>query len=85
MDEVFESHKPKTVKITENTVIPLSMVVIVCSVVVYIATAVSSSAYQKDRIEKMEAVQEKNLEFMHQVSERLSRIEGALGVKENAK
>ena len=67
--------------ITEKTLIPVSLVVVIVGGVFWFSNLWAVSKQNAEDIKEIKIKQEEYNSNMYQVNQRLSRIEGALGVK----
>lgn len=72
-------------KVTEKTLVPISLVVVLITVVIYVAQALANVVGLEKRVSTVEIAREKDRDEytrnLIEISTRLSRIEGAVGVK----
>ncbi len=68
-------------KITETTLIPISLLLAILGGVAYVITGFAQVTSIKERVDKIEISQERYNETVTTISDRLSTIEGALGVR----
>lgn len=69
-----------TSKITENTLIPISLVVALVGLVVWISDIKSSAESSVDEIKMMKTDQRDYIKTLNQIDKRLANIEGKLGI-----
>ena len=67
--------------ITEQTLLPLSLVGVLIGGVFWFSNLWAISKQNSEEIKEIKSKQEEYVQNMYQVNQRLSRIEGALGVK----
>lgn len=66
--------------ITENTLIPISLVIVIAVGVVWLATLHAESRGNVESITKVEIKQDQYQRTLDTINTRLSRIEGKLGI-----
>ena len=66
-------------QISENTGIKISLVITIITASIFLGHTFQRVAANEKDVKKLE----KKMEVLHQIDKRLSRIEGALGVKPN--
>lgn len=67
-------------KITEKTLLPVSLVIVLIGGVVWLTTLKSDADQLKQQIQLLQSKQDQYLEEIQSVNTRLSRIEGKLGI-----
>ena len=67
-------------RITEQTLVPISLVIVILGVAVWVSTIKSDTKANADDIERIEKEQKEYVRTVRRIDERLSRIEGKVGV-----
>ena len=78
----MEAVEKKPVKITENTLIPVSLIVILLGGVVWLTIMYAQGNANAKAIEQLSQRQDEYTKTVLTIDTRLSHIEGALGVKD---
>ncbi len=78
-----QNGKDKINIISEKTLIPLSLVLIVGAFIVAFTTLSNSSASTEARLNRFVEFQGKRNDVLEKIDQRLSRIEGRLGIPES--
>lgn len=72
-------------KITESTLIPLSLVILLGGGIAWAATLNAKASSNERALDEIKAMQFQYNQNMEEVGERLARIEGAMGLAEKKK
>jgi hypothetical protein len=67
-------------EITEKTLIPISLVVVIIGGVAWFTSLYSKAASLETSLDDVKRTQESYIQYMQRIDHRLSRIEGKLGV-----
>ena len=70
-------------KITEGTLIPISLVCVLAGCIVWVTALASDTRVTKEEVELLRQKQDQYILEIRRVDERLSRIEGKLGINMN--
>lgn len=70
-------------KITEGTLIPISFVCVLAGGIVWLTALASDTKMTKQQVEEINQKQDSYMSEIRKVDERLSRIEGKLGINLN--
>lgn len=70
-------------KITETTLFPLSLVILIAGGVFWLSSVYSTASTTKDEVTLLRQKQDEYYDAIQKVDERLSRIEGKLGINLN--
>lgn len=72
---------PNLKKITEETVVPLGLVIAAVGGVIWLTTILTNSEANTGEIKDLKERQDRYLELVQKIDQRLSRIEGKMGIK----
>ena len=77
----MEALERKPVKITENTLLPLSMILVLMGGVVWLTSIYAQTTENTKSIVELNRKQDEYNRTLSQISNQLSEIKGALGMK----
>lgn len=85
MEEAFEDRRTRLSKLSEATVIPISLVIVLIGATVYVTSIFGQTSAQRERLDKIEKNQEDYNKSVQVIAERLATIEGLLRGKDGSK
>jgi hypothetical protein len=76
-----EAKLPDAKRISEATALPISLVIVLLGVAAWVSSLKSDTKTNADDIARVEAQEEQYIKVIQRINERLSRIEGKLGIQ----